>query len=264
MASTHLIGAERAPQGVVTALRNASRATGVDFGYLLAKARQESAFRTDAQAATSSARGLFQFIDQTWLEMIASHGAAHGLAAEAAGVSRRPDGRLEVADPAARRAILSLRDDAGVSALMAAEYARDNRAVLEARLGRAVDSTELYLAHFLGPDGAGRFLEALDRSPATAAATVLPKAAAANPGVFYRRGAARSLAEVRDLMAAKMEGTAAPATHVAAADRPRPVVHPLSVAAGAGSFAAAPAAAGGHLSLWVVLTLSALPAPGEA
>ena len=39
----------------------ASAQSGVSFQYLVAKAAQESSFKTDAAASTSTATGLFQF-----------------------------------------------------------------------------------------------------------------------------------------------------------------------------------------------------------
>ena len=61
------------------AIAHASQRTGVDFSYLLAQARIESGLDPQAEARTSSASGLFQFIDQTWLSTLDRHGAALGL-----------------------------------------------------------------------------------------------------------------------------------------------------------------------------------------
>ena len=52
---------------VVSALKNAAAATGSDFHYLLGTAMRESSLKPDARSHSSSAAGLFQFIDQTWL-----------------------------------------------------------------------------------------------------------------------------------------------------------------------------------------------------
>ena len=72
--------AHRQPIATVTgAIRQAARMTGADFQYLLATAQVESNFNPNAQAATSSARGLFQFIEQTWLDDPEGAGAGAGL-----------------------------------------------------------------------------------------------------------------------------------------------------------------------------------------
>ncbi len=63
---------------VTGAIRQASQATGASFDYLLATAQVESGFDPQAGAATSSARGLFQFIEQTWLATMKQSGAALG------------------------------------------------------------------------------------------------------------------------------------------------------------------------------------------
>jgi hypothetical protein len=185
------------PARLDDALRTASAATGTPFAYLLQTAMRESALDPAARASTSSAAGLFQFIEGTWLEMIKEEGPKYGLAAEAAAIEPRRGGGYRVADPDARRAILALRDDPAVSAVMAGEYARRNGEALAKTLGRAPTGGELYIAHFLGADGAGRFIRAAAADPGGSAAAEFPAQAAANRPIFYERsGRARSLAEV--------------------------------------------------------------------
>ncbi len=70
--------------------------TGVDFSYLLAQARIESGLDPSAQARTSSASGLFQFIDQTWLSTLDRHGEALGYGE--AGQSHRQQRRAGAGD----------------------------------------------------------------------------------------------------------------------------------------------------------------------
>src|SRR3546814_18705280 len=64
---------------VRSAIAQASRRTGMDFGYLYKQARIESGLRPDAKARHSSATGLYQFNDQSWLAATKRHGAKHGL-----------------------------------------------------------------------------------------------------------------------------------------------------------------------------------------
>lgn len=191
--------------GVANAIRSAAVRTGVDFSYLMAQARVESGLNPKAQARTSSARGLYQFTNATWLETVRKHGAAHGLSWAAEAIASGAAG----AGSAARATILGLRDNAEAAALMAGEFARDNAASLEGRLGRAVGATDLYMAHFLGRGGAAKFLTTLASAPGMSAATLLPAAAAANRSIFFDRdGSARSVAEVYRRFAAKIEGSA--------------------------------------------------------
>lgn len=196
-ARTEKLGRYTVDTQVTGALRNAAKATGMGFEVLAAKAAMESGFRPEAQASTSSARGLFQFIDQTWLGVVQEHGAEHGLGNEAAAITRT-GGRYTVADPAMRSRILALRDDPEVSARMGAEHLKDISDAIAPVLGRKPDATELYLGHFLGVRGATEMLRTVKNDPGTAASQVLPDAARANPAIF--RGANGTPLSAQQLM----------------------------------------------------------------
>lgn len=185
-----------APRDVAEALKSAAGATGADFGYLVRTAARESGFDASARAGTSSAAGLFQFTTATWLNLVDRHGARHGV--DVAGLDRA--GKL------------ALRDDPGLSARMAAELARENSGLIEARIGRAPTHGELYAAHFLGAAGAARLIEAAGASPDAMAGELFPAAAAANPAVFNdRSGAPETVAALyRKLTAEPAAGAAAP------------------------------------------------------
>ena len=186
-----------APPAVVSSIRQAARATNVDFGLLMAQAQQESGFQPDAKASGSSATGLFQFIDSTWLGLVQRYGEKYGVGALAQQVTTDSSGRPTVADPATRQRILDLRRDPRLSAALAAEYARQNKSTLEQALGRPAGNTDLYLAHFLGAGGATAFLKAVSTGGSAAGADLLPDAAAANPAVFYDpSGRKLSVAEI--------------------------------------------------------------------
>jgi hypothetical protein len=177
----------------------ASAQSGVSFQYLLAKAAQESGFKTDAEAKTSTATGLFQFTRGTWLDVFKRHGAEHGFGELAERIIAGPGGRLTVFDKATERKILALREDPEASALFAAAYARDNASALSQSLNRELDAADLYLAHFLGPTGANQMLAAENSAPNVYAAHVVPEAARANRSVFFAEsGAPRT---VRDVLA---------------------------------------------------------------
>jgi hypothetical protein len=192
---------------VMNAIKTASKETGVDFAYLVNKAAQESGFRTDVKASTSSATGLYQFTEQTWLQMVHDNGSKHGVGALAAKIEPRGDGTLVVKDRALRQQILDLRKNPEMAASMAAELAQDNKAYLENNIGGTIGRTELYMAHFLGASGAADFLSAMRSNPQEKAAGLLPDAAAANRSVFYDGdGKAKSVGEIYNRFAAKMEG----------------------------------------------------------
>lgn len=192
---------------VLSGIQRASASTGVDFSYLMAQAAKESSFNPDAKAKSSSASGLYQFVEQTWLSVVRKHGAEYGLGDMASKIKVSEDGKLRVADQALRKEILELRRDPVIAAAMAAEHAADNGERLDAKLDRAVQPTDLYLAHFLGLSGAVNFLSKMESDPDQGAASIFPKAAASNRSVFYRAdGTQRTLKEIYDRFESRMTG----------------------------------------------------------
>jgi hypothetical protein len=186
---------QQAAPRVLKAIKTAAEKTGVDFAYLVEKASAESSFRPDAKAKGSSASGLYQFIDSTWMRMVKNYGAKYGLGKLANAI----DDNGHVKDAATRQKILNLRKDPEKSALFAAEYTLENKCYMERFLGEGeIGPTEMYLAHFMGASGATAFLEAKKENPLAAAADIFPKAARANHNVFYDRatGQPRTLAGV--------------------------------------------------------------------
>src|SRR5271167_2282596 len=184
-------------RGVVqAAIQRASDATGVDFGFLMGAAKRESGYNPTAKAQSSSAAGLFQFVDQTWLSTLKKHGAKYGYARYADLIQQGPDGRYRVDGADARRAVMDLRLDPHAASLMAGELASDHASYLRGRVGRDPTSGELYAAHFLGPQGSAKLIEAVRSNPRADAADLFPDAAAANRGIFYRGGRPASVLEV--------------------------------------------------------------------
>jgi len=189
--------------GLKATLRQAAARTGATFDVLYKIAERESAFDAGAKAATSSAAGLFQFIEQTWFAMVKNHGAKHGLGNFAADIERDATGRFAVADAARRAQILDLRFDAAAASSLAGELVAENKAALEANLGRAATPGEVYAAHFLGVAGAKK----LAAAPRDArAADLLPAAAKANAPVFYDRGVPRSVGALIESFERSMGG----------------------------------------------------------
>ncbi|HVI53300.1 MAG TPA: hypothetical protein VM661_18980 [Candidatus Sulfotelmatobacter sp.] len=180
-------------------IQQASRNTGISFSYLMAQAGKESDFQSNSSSRASSAAGLYQFTKGTWMQLVKLHGASHGLGDLADKITKNSHGEYSVSDAAARQQILDLRRDPKLSAMMAGEYAKDNKAWLERTLGRPVSSTDLYMAHFLGPGGAAKVLKARDQNPQQSAAALVPQAARKNPTVFYDANhSAQSVAAVYD------------------------------------------------------------------
>jgi hypothetical protein len=184
-------------RGVVeAAIQRASNATGVDFSFLMKTAHRESGYNPRAKAPTSSAAGLFQFVEQTWLATLKQHGAKYGYARYANLISRGSDGRYHVSGAEARKTVMDLRLDPHAASLMAGELTSDHASYLRGRVGRAPTAGELYAAHFLGPQGSARLIEAMQSRPGASAASLFPDAAASNRSIFYKGGRPATVAEV--------------------------------------------------------------------
>jgi hypothetical protein len=168
---------------VMAALHDAAKATGADFSYLVRTAQRESNFDPGAKASTSTATGLFQFTNETWLRMVDRYGAQHGLKAEAAAVTVK-DGETSVGNGMSRDQILALRNDPTLSATMAGELAQENSKILAKKIHREPTSAELYAAHFMGPTDAAHLIHAARRNDKGPAAEIFQSAALANPTVF--------------------------------------------------------------------------------
>lgn len=203
-------------QQVIHAISQASKNSGVDFSYLLNQAAAESNFDRDAKAKTSSATGLYQFIDSTWLNMVDRYGNAYGI---------KTQGK-------SKEEILDMRNNPETSSFMAAAFASENEKFLNNNWGGKVGATELYFAHFMGASGAASFLKAHDENPMQNAADLFPRAARANRNVFYepQTGKARSLEEVHAFFDKKFNGAdnaGSNKTLMAAADSPAPPSTPM-------------------------------------
>jgi hypothetical protein len=194
---------------VAGAIQQAAGVTGTSFEYLLATAKMESNFNPSATASTSSARGLFQFIDQTWLGTVKEAGAALGYGQYADAISKSPSGAYSVSDPGAREAILNLRDDPEANAAMAGVLTHSNSFKLIGKIGRRPTDAELYMAHFMGVGGAGKLIANAENNPQATGASLFPNAAAANRPIFYdRSGHARTVSEVYSVLTSRYASAA--------------------------------------------------------
>src|SRR5690606_18861489 len=99
------------PPTLAHVLNTAGERSGVDFDYLLKTAIRESSLNPTAKAQTSSATGLFQFIEGTWLEVMNPDGPRLGYQKYADAISRDADGDYTVKDKGLRQEILKLRED---------------------------------------------------------------------------------------------------------------------------------------------------------
>ena len=194
---------------VAGAIKQAADSVGASFEYLLSTAKMESDFNPTAGASTSSARGLYQFIDQTWLGTVKEAGPDLGYGQYADAITKTSSGDYTVSDPAMRQAIMKLRDDPQASSAMAAALTQSNSFQLTAKIGRRPTDAELYMAHFMGVGGAAKLITSAQETPNASAAQLFPSAAAANRSIFYDRdGQARSVGQVYSVLNARYAGAA--------------------------------------------------------
>src|SRR3974390_2581983 len=145
---------------VAGATKQAASTTGTSFEYLLATAKMESNFNPTAGASTSSAHGLYQFIDQTWLGTVNEAGPQPGYGQYADAITRNSSGSYSVSDPAARNAILKLRDDPAAASSMAAVLTQSNSFKLTGTIGRRRTTANSLLGILLGLGAGARLSKA--------------------------------------------------------------------------------------------------------
>jgi hypothetical protein len=204
---------------IAGSIKQAASTTGASFEYLLTTAKMESNFNPTASATTSSARGLFQFIDQTWLGTVKEAGSQFGYSKYADTITKDSSGGYSVSDPSARNAVMKLRDDPDAASSMAGVLTQSNSFKLTGKIGRRPTDAELYMAHFMGVGGAGKLISSAEDSPNANAAQMFPNAAAANRSIFYdRSGSARSVSQVYSVLTSRYASAAnSPATQTAMA-----------------------------------------------
>jgi len=198
---------------IAGAFKAASEATGTSFDYLVSTSGRESDHRADLASSSSTAKGLFQFVDQTWLGLIKREGASVGLGRLADEIVSDGKGGWTVADLKEKTKILALKTDPLVASVMAGKFTQENARALEGTLGRAPTDGELYVAHVLGASGATKLMRMAKAEPNTTAAVAFPRAAAANPQLFYGKGGTpRTAAELLGELTKSRDTTADPTT----------------------------------------------------
>ena len=209
MSATAAAGVDPTRVKIAGSIKQAASATGASFEYLLTTAKMESNFNPKASASTSSARGLFQFIDQTWLGTVKEAGSQLGYGKYADAITKNPSGSYSVSDASDRAAVMKLRDDPDAASSMAGVLTQSNSFKLTGKIGRRPTDAELYMAHFMGVGGAGKLIANAEDKPNANAAQIFPNAAAANRSIFYdRSGAARSVSQVYSVLSSRYASAA--------------------------------------------------------
>src|SRR5271154_4192363 len=207
--ATATAGVDSSRVRVTGAIKQGANSTGASFQYLLATAKMESDFNPTAGASTSSAHGLYQFIEQTWLGTVKEAGGQLGYGQYADAITKNGSGDYTVGDPAMRKSIMDLRDDPVAASAMAGVLTQSNSFQLTGLIGRRPTDGELYMAHFMGVGGAAKLINSAEDNPQASAARLFPNAAAANRSIFFNReGQARSVSDVYSVLSSRYAGAA--------------------------------------------------------
>ena len=212
------------PQSLAAMISAAGDKSNVDFDYLVQTAMRESSLNPEAKAATSTAVGLFQFLKSTWLQVMKEEGPRLGYQQYADAITKTRDGDYVISDATTRAQILELREDPQIAADLAAAFTASNGAYLTEKFGRMPSPGELYIAHFLGAQGAEKMFTAGLADPEQNAVALFPRQASANPSIFYSHGKARTVKQVYLSLVAKhapqpMQDAAFAAQQLAAAQQ---------------------------------------------
>ncbi len=216
------VEAIRIPQTLARVLNRAGDKSGVDFNYLVQTAMRESSLNPNARAQSSSAVGLFQFVEGTWLEVMKLDGPRLGYSSYAQAITRNGDGEFVIQNSQLRNEVLALRENPQISADLAAAYTRRNGDYLSAKFGRQPSPGELYIAHFLGARGAEKMFNAGLSNPDQIAAGLFVRQAEANRAIFYDSSGPRTVREVYQALVAR-HGQTGPVPDYRLAATPEPV-----------------------------------------
>jgi hypothetical protein len=154
----------------------------------------------DGRKAISTAHGLGQFLDSTWLETLRKHGGKYG---------------IENASQLTEAQAKSLRGNVSLQAAMLAEHTADNARMAKGITG-AADPASVYALHNLGQTGGKRFLGALQKNPNAPLSAVLRPEEIANNPVLYGDGR-MTVQQAHQRMSTKLAGEARMPTAATAA-----------------------------------------------
>ena len=139
---------------IIDTLYRTSRNTGVDFKLLVVTAMIESDLGRMTISSSSSARGIYQFIEPTWLVLMKRYGERIGYKAYADMIeinkkTRQP--QVTHGGIIMRQKILDLRYNKRIASLVKAYQIKDEERVLKSfKNGQNINITDHYIAHMLG------------------------------------------------------------------------------------------------------------------
>ncbi len=154
VAFSHDLREQSHDPNVVRTLFRVSKEENVDFMLLLTSALMESRLGEFNVAQGSSARGLFQYIEPTWLTLVHRYGEEIGLYEAAGMITFNRKGWPRVRVPRFEPKILALRGNTEIAARIKARQLKEEENVLRSlKKGleyEGVTTTDYYVAHMLG------------------------------------------------------------------------------------------------------------------
>ena len=138
---------------IIDTLHQVSQETGADFQQLIITAMIESDLGRVTISSKSTARGVYQFIEPTWLVLMKRYGNRIGYQSYADAITfnaetHHPEVKGGIP---LRQKILDLRYDNRISALLKTYQAQDEKRVLARfKNGQNITVTDHYIAHMLG------------------------------------------------------------------------------------------------------------------
>lgn len=185
------------------AIYKASLKTGVDFELMVLNAKMESDLGRATIAEHTSARGVFQYIEPTWLTLMRRYGDELGYGHYAKAIKRAKYPGLpyiEGNNPYLKAEILALRHDIDTAAMIKAYQVREESDTIKSIKHGRVTATDHYIVHMLGLPLAKRFYKmraSMSTTPvANSSIPAMREAAHMNRAFFYSGKRALTAREV--------------------------------------------------------------------
>ena len=188
-------GDGKSKASIINIIKQAAALTGVDPNLMLSMAYMESTLDPNAQAKSSRAQGLYQFLVggrwDTWGEVLSKYGNEYGIPPNAS-----------AKDPVA-------------NAILGGAFIRQNIKLVKKAINRPVTAADIYAMHMMGSGDGPKFLANLEANPSAIAQNDLPGPAASNPGVFAANGRWRTYGEIYDSFQQRVAGGSAEVANMA-------------------------------------------------
>lgn len=189
----HYMHKQNRDKAIIHDIQTASQATNTDFKTMIIKAMIESDLGRLTTAKNSSARGIYQYIDATWLTLLKRYGAKIGYPQYAENLTTDLKTLKTIVKDNSRYSedyLLNLRHDTKIASLIKAYQTKEDENALRSVIqNRTLTATDHYIAHMMGIPLAKKFYGMIEAESNTIPANIknspFKQAAALNPYFFY-------------------------------------------------------------------------------